>query len=382
MSKKVGILTSTPSFNDNYGAILQAYALQKQLSVLGYEPFIVRYNGYKELVSKEKMLQKKIKGLYMLTFNNKLSFRHKIRLLKTKRQRKYNQSIFKQFKADKLRLSDQSYTYTKLCETPPQAYAFICGSDQVWNPLVHGGINDPGYFLDFVKTGVKRIAYAPSMGVSSIPDTAKKDLKQLLEKFDAVSIREKSGADIIKNVCGMEVPVVLDPTLLLQPSYWSEIEKKINLPKKYIACYRFGRINTTEKQFLKISQRLNLPIVNIPSTSDTAFKTNYDIGPAEFISVIKNATLVLTDSFHATAFSIINHTPFYTFMRDNPENGVTMNSRVTGLLKTMKLEDRLIMPNDPIPNKIDLEIDFTQCESILRELRNQSLEYLTSALGK
>lgn len=381
-NKKIGVLTSTPSFDNNYGAILQAYALQKQLKLLGYAPYVVRYNGYNEMVASNKVLTKKINNIISLFFKKRLSVRHKIRLIRTKKLRDHNKAIFREFANLYISFSDEEYSYTKLKQDPPEALAFICGSDQVWNPRVHGGINDPGYFLDFVPNGIKRIAYAPSIGVNVIPDNAKKDLKQLINKMDAVSVREESGAKIIREVCDLDVSIVLDPTLLLPPQHWGEIEMPLNLPEKYIACYRFGKLSTTERQIVEISKKMNLPIVNIPSTSDTLFKTNYDIGPREFIHVIKNATLVCTDSFHATAFSIINHTPFYSFLREHPENGVTMNSRITNLLQMTQFENRLIMPQDPIPKKINLDLNFERSDILLQELREKSLQYLINALDK
>ena len=130
------------------------------------------------------------------------------------------------------------YSIDELKIVSESFYAFVTRSDVVWNPYLHNIINDEGFFLNYPKEGIKRIAYAPSLGVTTFPDTAKKDLRDLLQRFDALSIREKSGSDLIYEITGISVPVVLDPTLLLAPKYYDEITMiPDDIPKLYLDKY-------------------------------------------------------------------------------------------------------------------------------------------------
>ncbi len=200
----------------------------------------------------------------------------------------------------------------------PVTDAYICGSDQIWNPYYKKGYNDPGYFLNFVPKGKKRIAYAPSFGCDDIPLEAQKNLKYYLDQFDAVSVREQEGADIIEKYADMKVPVVADPTFLLTREEWKSIAKiPANTPDKYILCYRFMKNEEMTECMNYLSKTLHLPIITLPlsrvALSDP-YKKQFEAGPEEFIGLIQNATLICTDSFHATAFSLIMNKPFYTFL--------------------------------------------------------------------
>ena len=336
MNKKIGILTSTQSFGDNYGAVLQAYALSTCIRELGCDPNIIRYKVEGEYVNHSAPI---VKRLQSTLFNPNMSLHGKKTLVMNKVLRRSVSPVFSDFTKKYLQFYNEEYlTNTQLKDNPPPFDAFVTGSDQVWNPVIHGNKNDPGYFLDFVPEGINRIAYAPSMGVDKIPENCKSDLKGYLDKFAHLSIREKSGADIIKECCGMDIPVMLDPTMLLNAEQWDKVAvKPQNLPEKYIFCYKFGKSKKMDKTIRQISKEYKLPIVAAPASPEVKFKADYSIGPAEFLGAIKNATLVCADSFHATVFSVIYKTPFFIFPRHSETGKINMNSRMQNILEMLSL---------------------------------------------
>lgn len=387
--KRIGILTTSSAkngtFGYNYGAALQGYALVKQLRLLGYDAYDINYVSNHDCnISKHGFFKKLLirMGLTRLILNISI-VKQKIKNRKNLKNLRLNKKAFIDF------ISENELTYNKgaffrikkLSKISDDFYAFITGSDVVWNPIFHDNINDEGYFLDFVKSNVKRIAYAPSFGVSELPIESKKDLKELLLKFDALSIREKTGSNLIKKETGLEVPVVLDPTLLLEPKEYDEIAViPNNLPEKYIVVYRFGDIPDTDIKIKEICKKMNLPIVFIPSNNNGLAEPRYDFGPGEFIGVIRNAQLVISDSFHCTIFSIINHTPFLTFNRNKPNSQQNINSRMTDLLNMINCHARMVMPGDTIDYDNLFNINFDETDKIIATKRKESLDYLKKAL--
>ena len=383
---KIGIITTSSggdgTFACNYGAALQGYALVKQLQLLGFDAWDLNYISDNEYRPLQYNIVKRTLLRLPLLFKPYL-VKQKISEYKNRDNRKINRNSFVKFiEENQITYNNGAfYQFLDLKRVSSEFYAVITGSDVVWNPLLHKNINDRGYFLDFAPKGVKRIAYAPSFGITQLPDTAKKDLAEFLQKFDAVSVREKSGAEIIRKETGLEVQVVLDPTLLLEPKYYKEVLRfPKDLPEEYIAVYRFGNLDFTKEKIREISKKCNLPIVYIPSNNDGTFDPDYSIGPGEFLGVIKNAKLVLSDSFHCTVFAIINHKPFLTFYRSMPEQGKDINSRMIDLLDMVRLKERLIKPGESIPYERLFEIDFNYTDRIIEKRRKASLMYLKNAL--
>jgi hypothetical protein len=384
---KIGIITTYQSFRTNYGAVLQAYALSRQLQILGYEPYIMPYiaeSEVKRIESYSNRNQSKFKIMLNRishAFNYKVVRQH----FANKKQERLKRA-FDRFNTKYLPLyQTETMSVKQLSSVVDDFFAFVCGSDQVWSTKLQGNCCDRGMFLKFVPDGIKRIAYAPSMGSSCVSSDVDEDLRSSLSKFDAISIREKQGAAFLFGIIGMQIPVVLDPTMLLPPDEWDAIiQKPYNVPKKYILVYRFGNSEDTLNAILKLSEKLDLPIIELPSSyvslNDNLNKM-YDIGPDHFIWLIRNATLVCTDSFHATVFSIINHTPFLTFYRQDPNKvKENMNARVEELLELTGLSDRLISPGQAIVDQKIFDLDFDTADHEIEEKRSKSLAYLTNAL--
>lgn len=383
---KIGVLTSSyannGTFGCNYGAALQGYALIKQLRLLGHDAHDINYLSARTYVPQQySFLKRTLRRIpYLFNFKN---LKNKYLQYKNKKNIYILKQAFIEFINDfKLIYNEgEFFTFKQLTEASKDFDAFIVGSDVVWNPYSYNKKNDEGFFLDFVDTHAKRVAYAPSFGVSTLPDESIRTLKYYLSKFDALSVREKSGMQIIKDTAGLDVPVVLDPTLLLDPSEYDDIIRvPDNLPAQYIAAYKFGNIEDTDEKIKEISRRLKIPVVYIPAAFSMPHNARYDLGPREFLGVIRNAELVLSDSFHCTVFALINHRPFLTFYRTVPEPGKDINSRMTDILKTVEMSDRLIKPSDEIKYDKLFDLNFDNADKIIDRMRKESLKYLKNAL--
>lgn len=382
---KTYIMTSNASFLDNYGAVLQAYAMSEQLRKWGYEPEIVnyQYSTGKHTVSVENQVDRSLKARMKYIFGGDISFAQKALYRLARKKRNAQTDLFREFVRNNIPIDlEHPATFEELKKQESNYECLICGSDQVWNPLIHANQNDPGFFLQFGNQSCKRIAYAPSFGISVLPDESKKNLREYTERFDALSVREISGASIIKEICGVDVPVVLDPTMMADSLIWRKLDRMPNgIPEQYILVYRFGRMNYMEGQIKHIASALNMPVLEIPVSIESYGKGSkliFGVGPEEFVTLIRNAKMVLTDSFHASVFSILNHTPFYTFFRQGKNEKNSMNSRMENLLEMVGLQNRLVYPDDPAV-KFE-KICFENVDKVLAARREKSQEFLRNAL--
>ena len=375
---KIGILTSTPSFFDNYGAVLQGFALQSYVKGLNLEPLTLSYRGLSEQVRVKKANpMERFVGIFM----SGNSFSQSIGTIMSKRGREARKSIFKEFVEGHISLADELVNYEELLRLVSEFDAFICGSDQVWNPRVHGGKNDPGYFLQFAAGKVRTIAYAPSFGVSTLPEACMGNLAEYVGNIDFVSVREDSGAKLIAEHVGVEVPVVVDPTLLLTDSDWDAIAMKPEwLPVRYLAVYKFGERSEFDRLIRQTARKLGLDIVNIPAAVDPVFKTRWDIGPSEFLAIIRGAELVCTDSFHATVFSVTYRRPCIVFPRDAPGSVKSMNSRMEGFLGRLGLKAGYAATPSEWDSALNADFDYEDAHERLDAWRASSKDFLDRAL--
>ena len=349
---RIGIITM---ISDNYGNRLQNYALQNILSGLGnsVETLNNPWNkGYK--VCSE-----------CLKFNIK-----KLLFFITKRPERFKRRInFERFNHDNISFSKYWLNRKKDRIAANQYYdMFICGSDQVWNS--EASEIDGKYFADFAEYD-KRASYAASFGIESVVEDRREEFRKYLLGIKYISVREHSGKRIVEELINQKADCHIDPTLLLSDAQWNEIADKYKVTnKKYIFCYFLGK--PTEEVLNKLKdykKKTNIDILSIWNERDG----NHDnVGPGEFLSLIKGAEFVLTDSFHGTAISVIYHKSFYTFSR----NGVreSMDTRVISLLELLGLRDRF-EPDDW--NLCDgLKIDFHNADFILEKERKKAIEYL------
>lgn len=381
----IGIMTSNASFLDNYGAVLQAYAMVEQLKKWGCKSEIInyQYSTGSQTVSVENKVDRSLRARLQYILGGDVSFVQKIHYRLARGKRTAQANLFRAFLKNNMPINlERSVPYEELEKRSSDFQCLICGSDQVWNPLIHANRNDPGFFLQFGSPSCKRIAYAPSFGISKLPDEAKKDLREYTKCFNALSVRESSGASIMKEVCGINVPVVLDPTMMADLSVWKKFDKMpVGIPEKYILVYRFGGLDYMEQQIKRLKTELKLPVLEIPVSIESYGKKSnliFGVGPEEFMALIRKATMVLTDSFHASVFSVLNHTPFYTFLRQGKNEKNSMNNRMENLLEMLGLQNRLIYPDDTVD--CYTEINFSDVDKILAAKRNASQQFLLNAL--
>lgn len=309
---KIGVLTFC-STEDNYGQVLQCYALQFYLNSMGHETYLIKYDASRNgkdllwLLSLPHKILRKVLSIVLNKKDDKIWQEFKeFEKLASEENRKHPR-CFSKFKEQYIKALPLIYNKKELYHTPPAFDIYIVGSDQVW-----GGI-DPVYFLDWVSKGKKCIAYAPSFGGFQLSKTNSKILKFYLSKFDVVTVREKSGVDICKLLGREDVQLVLDPTFLLSKDdyrllYKSTQTKPVN---DYIFLYLLGnKIDFDVKDVFEWAARYNLEVKYVSSQGRVdSFKKEYPT-IEDWIQLIENAKYVITNSFHGMAFSIIMNAPF------------------------------------------------------------------------
>ncbi|MGH4050586.1 MAG: polysaccharide pyruvyl transferase family protein [Clostridium sp.] len=362
---KIAILTMSNGIN--YGNRLQNYATQRVIESLGCEVETIKNFTLQNIVNK-RATKERIK--YILSdLYDELSF------VKCKKMNKIMRNIkFNRFTEKYINQTNYIITKDSIPRNINKMYDyFVCGSDQVWNPEFQ--INSEIDFLTFANKGQK-VAYAPSFGVSELPEECIDNYKKWINQIDYLSVREQAGADIIKKLTGRDSLVLVDPTLMLSKNEWLSIAKKpkSKLSKKFILTYFLGdKSKATEVRIDDIATKHNLDVINLLDLSD---KYIYSADPSEFIWLINNSELVCTDSFHGSVFSLVMKKAFIVFERQ--DTLTSMNSRLDTLLSLFKMESRL-GKNIVSDNQI-FDIDFSKVDSVLEVEISKAFMYLKNAL--
>jgi hypothetical protein len=262
--------------------------------------------------------------------------------------------------------------------------AFVCGSDQIWNPNFFG--LDPAYYLQFAPIN-KRVAYAPSLGVNHLTISQKIILKKFCSEIPYISVREAQGARLVQNIIDKPVLDVLDPTFLVDNTIWLDLANKFKKPhsKKYILSFFFQKDPLQYKYLNFLKNKLKLEIINIPHTIDDflRYRSFFVNSPIDFLGIIKNAEYVITQSFHVMAFSILFEKEFIIFNRELNENGSNMISRINDLLEKLGIKNRvLIGKKDSNYFKIPEKIDYSIIRNNLLNHRLLSINFLIEAINK
>lgn len=354
MKKKVAIITKYSSHN--FGAMLQAYALQQTIMSMNVECIIVDYDRKSPL---KKVSWRSVSGILNNIYGNIY-------------KKELNQAFekFENFINEKFVTSMRYEDYGRLEKSSPKADVYITGSDQVWNPLK---IED-SYFLRFVPEDTIRASYAASMGISYIPEGSKRLLKEYLEDIDYISVREHSAQELIKENMNMDAKVHIDPVLLLEKEQWKKLMVLPRKRKPYILCYILYRPKWLNDWIKKLHQATGLEIVAV--TSD-AYRNIYhnsmvrDAGPLEMLGLIHDAEFVVSSSFHGVALSIVMEKPFYAVV--NPD----APSRIENLLKTVGLEERIIRQGSKTNI---LGIQYENAKNIIQKEKGRSIDYLSDII--
>ena len=260
----------------------------------------------------------------------------------------------------------------------------VVGSDQVWLPL---GLKTRFFNLLFVDDNVRKVAYASSFGVSEIPHFQKKETGRYLDRFYRISVREKKGKEIVESLSHQTATVVADPTMLLNRNEWAdEVQNsKVNTSVPYIFCYFLGTNPEARKAANALKDKTGLRIITLRHMDefvedDEQFgdEAPYDVNPEDFVKYIKDASYVLTDSFHCTAFSIQFQKNFMTFYRFAVGAKGGRNSRIDSLFNVLGVPRSHIYQGDI--SMVEDPIDWNAVDSKLCSFREESIRFLNSAL--
>lgn len=364
--KKIGIITFHMAHN--YGSMLQAWALQETLKLLGYEVEIIDYRN-QEIINQYRLFPKIRKWKNLI---RNLIYIFYYPSLKKKQEK------FLSFASDFFQLGNRYNSLEEIQKNPPEYSVYITGSDQVWN--FSSGHTDDAYFLSFVQKG-DRISYATSFGPLDLTDQKLyyRKIKTYLPLFKAISVREENSAKIIQNVLGITPPITLDPTLLLERQAYEKLIQHITPPEgKYIFFYTLNPTKPMIRLVKKISSILGYRVIITKFNNEidllTPFEKYLASGPLEFLCILKNASLVLTSSYHATVFSIKFERPFFAI------NGMS-DHRISSLLKTTQLTN-YSLNNNNVNNILNLlnEIDFSKSSQSLSNQSAISISFLKTFL--
>ena len=359
----------------NYGSALQAFATQWVLSNLGYDSKIIDYEYKKPKIKETISIKKRV--IRTIVF-----IRDLLRgLPKERKKQKFNS-----FYNNHFILTNDYYTRTSIVSNPPWFDVYMSGSDQVWNPRFAG--NDVNFMLAFAPKDKPKIAFASSFATDVIDDTHKKLYSPQLSRYDAISVREQSGVEIIKSLTGKDAVVCCDPTLLLNQEVVSKlsIQSLLKLKYKYLLVYGLHYMFDPYPYLYNIinyvSEQLKCRVVYLDGRNADLFKRNAKVvssaGPCEFLWLFEHAEFVITTSFHGTAFSLIYDKPFYSIIDKDSQT----DSRISSLCKLVNAEHSLIdyreKPDIDVSELRQLKGD----SQALNTLRSEALAYLKKNLSK
>lgn len=369
--KKVGVITQHRVVN--YGSMLQTYALQQIIRELGYECEVIDY--YPERFTPFGML-KRIK--------NKGDKYKRSLLIRTAARIIILPSYFIRFRMFfgflKNRIMMTAKTYHDEDELNKEAFdydIYCTGSDQVWNYGWNEKIEYP-YFLSFAPDNKKKISYAASFGKGRLLECEFSETKKLLERYDSISVRELSGVDIVKSLGIDECCSVLDPTLLLNGEEWRKISSDKYKKEKYILVYNLNRNIKIDHYAKNLSQKTGLPVRYLSYQLHEFYKNGKmycNPKVEDFLALIDGAAYVITDSFHATAFSL-NFNKEFVIVYPN-----RFSTRLQSILEILGLTDR-VAKNEYDMGVVKARIDYKRVNTILKQERERSMKWLSDSLCK
>ena len=351
----------------HYGALLQAAATERAVESLGGECEIIDY-----YVNQNNDLFRKPTGVGSAAADVHTALHYKA--LRDRYQR------FERFSKDHLRISGHRFESLEELRSAELPYDLILsGSDQIWNPKIFpDGRFDPVFFGAFSTR--RKIAYAPSFGVPHIPEGMEEELRSYLESFSHISVRERQGREIVKEITGKDVPVVLDPTLLLTAEQWSAMAAPLDRSGGYILCYCISKPGALAPYIQRLAEETGLPVVQLCGIRQKVHPKAacvLDAGPSEFLGLFQNASYVCTNSFHGTVFSVQFQKPFFTAVAPS-ELAAPESSRTFSILSRLGLTERIIGTGTTAG--LDDTIDWADVDRRLRAARQSSLDYLRAAL--
>lgn len=353
MMKKIGILTFHRALN--YGAIFQTYGLYKTIKKRGGDVSVIDYRAeFNENRFRRKTVSelRNLRVLYSVLFKNSYKL--------------YDRKVFEEFYS-RMKYSPLCMKQDELKEICKEYNKIISGSDQVWNLACTEG--DDSYFLPFISNKYKKIAYAASIGYSAIPEQYKMNYKTWMSQFLSISVREKSAVKSIEEIIKTKVEYVVDPTFLLSKEEWTKLAIYNRIPEeKYIFMYLMSEDKEIIRFAKKYAMKRNMKIVYITERLfDLKGVLNFrNVTPEQWIGLIDKASVVITNSYHGTVFSINFQKQFFSNLIPRS----IANERISSVLHEYNLENRLIS------NWNGKECDYTKIKSKLLDNKNKSINYI------
>ena len=383
--------------NINYGGVLQAYALRKVVSDMGYSCEQLRYDNTDECcpsyspVSLARFVKSQFNSVITISqlmdfFERAIAFVMRETLLKfydirgkKRAERRGNFNKFCECYVPSSKTYSKQTIGTSIC-----CYdVFISGSDQVWNP---NWFFSP-YYLSFVPDHIPKISYAASTAVSSLTPEQYERIEPLIKRFQAISVRECNAVSMLQSMTKQKIEWVLDPTLLLSADEWDIISAENSVDEPYVFAYMLGDNKSNQKAATKFAKENGLKLLTFPFTASGRLNQLFfgDIhsycGPDEWLSLIRDAEYVITDSYHAVIFSIIYRKGFVVLRRDSDDVKESMNSRMYSLVHMFPvIEERIVDASDVDYVKNSVNWDETYC--ILSEIKKSSINWLRLTLEK
>jgi hypothetical protein len=368
---KINTLTTYDVYN--YGASLQAYALQNYLiqqghdvEIINYQPeYLTRKYNYMWVNPESKMS----KYLCTRIIYRILKFLQRQTTLKRKKQ-------FDVFNHQILKVTRKKYlTYEELKNNPPNADLYIVGSDQIWNTFYETG-RDSAFYLEFVQKGEKA-SYAASFSYLDIDSNNLRRIQKSLEKFKAVSVREYHGLKILEKI-NISGTWVLDPVFLLSTKDWKKLMTNFCKTEKYLLIYDFEKNELLKDFAIEYAKQKNLKIYSINDTYPLPYadRNFNNAGPKEFLSLIYNCDAFISNSFHGTAFSIIFNKPVFVFNRHRHK----VNSRMESIMTLFELNEFIINNKTEFKKAINTDFNFDQINSIKEKEIVKSKQFINLLL--
>lgn len=378
---RIGIITCWQP-DDNYGTQIQCFALQTYLRKLGYDAFLIRYHRFEDMCKSKITLKKLCKALNLYLLINWII--RKLFMWRQNDETKQHDRNAASFREKYLNMTKDYLTYQELIDNPPEADVYIVGSDQVWNINYEQENNLNAHFLNFGNSKTKRISYAASFGFDACSLTSNyvSKVKKLLEKFDGISVREKSGIEILKAM-GIENGVqVCDPTILLSADDYRKFffDEKKSLPlKKYVLVYELvTKSNLDIKEIKSWAAKQNLNVVYITGHGKKTKEERVFASIPEWVVLIENAEYVITNSFHGTVFSLLFHRQVLVY--DLKGSAGSTNSRISTLEKLCG-KKLFLKKGEDLSRGFQEKIDWTVFEKNKEELRKIGVDFLQMHLS-
>lgn len=380
--KNVGIITLYYK-NDNYGGVAQAYALNRYINNIGYSCEMISYDKKKSNLKLDR--EKKDLSLLLKKIRRKAN-----RILKAPIEEYQNKKVenLLKIRSDKLEAFRESiphsqvYTLNNINSVENKYDIFITGSDQCWKP----GLIDDAMVFNVVKNKKNIFSYASSIATDEFSEEYKRYMINSLKKYKNISVREESSKENLKKILNRDVEWVADPTLLLNVDEWNEVTSERIVNGDYIFSYILGDSINQRKKIKEFAKRKKMKLVTIPHIKkgcEFSYKLEdykfgdiqmLDLSFGDFLSLIKNATYIITDSFHAICFSYIFRRNFYVLERKSFKS---MNNRIVSMLNLLNLQERLVKELPLVNND---KINFEEKKENVNGFIEKSKSFLDSAL--